>query len=85
MKLTRRSFVAAAGAAPFILRAQTGGLRARVKIDTERTIGDIDPKLYGNFVEHLGRCIEGGVFEEKLAAGGCERLPPGCAAGRAQI
>ena len=65
MKLSRRSFVAAASAAPFILRAQTGGLRARVKIDTERTVGDIDPKLYGNFVEHLGRCIEGGVFDEK--------------------
>ena len=55
----------AAAGAPFILRAQTGGLRARVKIDTERTVGEIDPKLYGNFVEHLGRCIEGGIFEEK--------------------
>ena len=39
-------------------------LRARVKIDTERVIGDIDPKIYGNFIEHLGRCIDGGVFEE---------------------
>ena len=27
-------------------------------------IGDIDPKIYGNFLEHLGRCIEGGVFDE---------------------
>jgi alpha-N-arabinofuranosidase len=27
-------------------------------------IGDIDPKIYGNFIEHLGRCIEGGVFDE---------------------
>ena len=35
------------------------------KIDTERVIGDIDPKIYGNFIEHLGRCIEGGVFDEK--------------------
>ena len=57
--------MAAAAGAPFMLRAQTGGLRARVKIDTERTIGEIDPKLYGNFVEHLGRCIEGGIFDEK--------------------
>jgi hypothetical protein len=35
-----------------------------VKIDTERVIGDIDPLIYGNFIEHLGRCIDGGVFEE---------------------
>src|SRR6058998_3342107 len=65
MKLSRRSFSAALAAAPFVLRAQQGPLRARVKIDTERVIGDIDPKIYGNFIEHLGRCIEGGVFEEK--------------------
>jgi alpha-L-arabinofuranosidase len=57
--------MAAAGGAPFVLRAQREGLRARVKIDTERVIGAIDPKLYGNFVEHLGRCIDGGVFDEK--------------------
>ena len=53
-----------AAVAPYVLRAQQGPLRARVKIDTERVIGDIDPKLYGNFVEHLGRCVDGGVFEE---------------------
>jgi hypothetical protein len=23
-----------------------------------------DPKVYGNFIEHLGRCIDGGIFEE---------------------
>ena len=54
--------MAATGGAPFILRAQTGVPRARVKIDTDRAISDIDPKLYGNFVEHLGRCVDGGVF-----------------------
>jgi len=63
--LSRRSFSKSVLAAPWILRAQPGPLKARVKIDTERTIGDIDPKLYGNFIEHLGRCIEGGVFDEK--------------------
>jgi alpha-N-arabinofuranosidase len=63
--LSRRTFAAGLAAAPFILKGQTGPLRARVKIDTERTIADIDPKIYGNFLEHLGRCIDGGVFEEK--------------------
>jgi len=51
--------------APFVLRGQQTPLRARIKIDTERIIGDIDPLIYGNFIEHLGRCIDGGVFEEK--------------------
>jgi len=51
-------------AAPFVARAQSTPLRARVKIDTERVIGDIDPMIYGNFAEHLGRCIDGGIFEE---------------------
>ncbi len=63
--ISRRVFSKALAAAPAILRAQSGPLRARVKIDTERVIGDIDPKLYGNFIEHLGRCIDGGVFDEK--------------------
>src|SRR5512142_1580422 len=65
MTLTRRTFTLWLGAAPFILRGQQGALRGRIKIDTERVISDIDPLLYGNFIEHLGRCIDGGVFEEK--------------------
>src|SRR5262249_54824641 len=64
---SRRSFSKAAIAAPWILRAQQPPQRARIKVDTERIIDDIDPKLYGNFIEHLGRCIEGGVFDEGSA------------------
>jgi alpha-N-arabinofuranosidase len=63
--LSRRTFNTTVATAPWIARAQQAPLRARVKIDTERVIGDIDPKIYGNFIEHLGRCIDGGVFEEK--------------------
>ncbi|MFC1489735.1 alpha-N-arabinofuranosidase [Candidatus Latescibacterota bacterium] len=36
---------------------------ARIKIDVEREIGEIDSKIYGNFIEHLGRCIYGGIYE----------------------
>lgn len=36
---------------------------ARIKIDLDRTVGQIDPNLYGNFVEHLGRCVYGGIYE----------------------
>src|SRR5689334_11805437 len=64
MEFSRRSFSATALAAPFLMAAAEAPLKARVKIDTERKIGDIDPKIYGNFIEHLGRCIDGGIFEE---------------------
>src|SRR5215469_2851249 len=64
MKTTRRDFALALAAAPAILRGQQTPLRARIKVDTERVIGDIDPLIYGNFIEHLGRCIDGGVFDE---------------------
>jgi alpha-N-arabinofuranosidase len=64
MSLTRRSFTSALAGVPLAALAQTASLKARVKIDTERTIGAIDPKIYGNFAEHLGRCIQGGIFEE---------------------
>ncbi|MDA3931090.1 MAG: alpha-N-arabinofuranosidase [Prolixibacteraceae bacterium] len=40
---------------------------ARIKIDLDRTVGEIDEKLYGNFVEHLGRCVYGGIYEEGSA------------------
>jgi alpha-N-arabinofuranosidase len=65
MKISRRSFAGSLVAAPYVLRAQSGPLRARIKIDTERVVGEIDPKIYGNFIEHLGRCIDGGVFDER--------------------
>ncbi|MBI1760270.1 MAG: alpha-N-arabinofuranosidase [Acidobacteria bacterium] len=38
--------------------------QARIKIDIDRTIGDVSPLLFGNFAEHLGRMIYGGVYEE---------------------
>src|ERR1700729_2861553 len=37
---------------------------ARIKIDTDRVIGEVDPHLFGNFAEHLGRCIYGGIWDE---------------------
>ena len=37
---------------------------ARIKIDLDRRLGRIDRNIYGSFVEHLGRCIYGGIYEE---------------------
>jgi alpha-N-arabinofuranosidase len=35
----------------------------RIKIDLDRTLGSIDRNIFGGFVEHLGRCVYGGIFE----------------------
>jgi alpha-N-arabinofuranosidase len=37
---------------------------AKIKIDLDRKIGNVDRKLFGGFIEHLGRCIYGGIYEE---------------------
>jgi alpha-N-arabinofuranosidase len=36
---------------------------ARIKIDIDRKIGQVDKNLFGNFVEHLGRCVYSGIYE----------------------
>jgi len=45
--------------------ARQGSGTARIKIDTDRTIGEVDPLVFGNFAEHLGRMIYGGIYDEK--------------------
>lgn len=44
-----------------------GPAGARIKIDFDRPIGTIDRNIYGNFIEHLGRCIYGGIYDEGSA------------------
>jgi len=56
--------VAVLGASFTTLAAQSEKPQARIKIDTERMIGEVDPLLFGNFTEHLGRCIYGGIYDE---------------------
>lgn len=36
---------------------------ARLTLHPELAIGEIDRRLYGSFVEHLGRCVYGGIYE----------------------
>ncbi len=40
-----------------------GAQNAVIKIDTDRTIGEVNNMIYGNFVEHLGRCVYEGIYE----------------------
>ncbi len=37
-----------------------------LKLDTSKTGAPISPFLYGQFIEHLGRCIYGGIWAEML-------------------
>ena len=36
---------------------------ARVVIDPTSTVGDVDGRLFGGFIEHMGRAIYGGIYE----------------------
>ncbi|WP_303837697.1 alpha-N-arabinofuranosidase [Ruminococcus flavefaciens] len=38
-------------------------MKAKITINTLDTIGEIDPRIYGSFIEHLGRAIYGGIYE----------------------
>ena len=46
------------------LALPTFAQQARIKIDTDRRVGEVDKLLFGNFAEHLGRMIYGGIYEE---------------------
>src|SRR5690348_4920565 len=49
-----------------LLRAQSApasNAPTRVFIDSRRTIGALDPNVFGSFLEHLGRAIYDGIYE----------------------
>ena len=51
-------------------QVQTGASnRARVIADPARTVATLNRRLFGSFVEHIGRCIYGGIYDpgSKLA------------------
>ena len=37
--------------------------KAKLIMDRDYTIGQIDPRMYGSFIEHLGRAVYGGIYE----------------------
>ncbi len=43
-------------------RAPAGGT-SRVVVSPARSLGRLDRNVFGGFVEHLGRCINGGLFD----------------------
>ncbi|MBL8701786.1 MAG: alpha-N-arabinofuranosidase [Alphaproteobacteria bacterium] len=38
-------------------------IKANVLVDRDFAIGDTDPRLFGAFIEHLGRCVYEGIYE----------------------
>ena len=38
-------------------------IKASMTLDRDFLISDIDERIYGSFVEHLGRCVYGGIYE----------------------
>lgn len=37
--------------------------KASIYLDRAFTVGTVDPRLFGSFLEHLGRAIYGGIYE----------------------
>ena len=37
--------------------------KAQVIVDRDYTVGEVDRRLYGSFIEHLGRAVYGGVYQ----------------------
>jgi alpha-N-arabinofuranosidase len=36
---------------------------ARLALDLRRTVGPVSRRLFGSFVEHLGRAVMNGIYE----------------------
>lgn len=39
------------------------GNKAKMVVDKDFTIGEVDKRIYGSFIEHLGRAVYGGIYE----------------------
>jgi alpha-N-arabinofuranosidase len=38
-------------------------VKARVSVDADFKVGTVDDRIYGAFLEHLGRAVYGGIYE----------------------
>lgn len=41
----------------------SSGLKAKMIVDKDFKIAEVDPRIYGSFIEHLGRAVYGGIYE----------------------
>src|ERR1043165_3111109 len=45
---------------------------AILQVDTDRRLGTIDRKIYGQFLEHINHSVEDGLFAEQIRGAGFE-------------
>lgn len=38
-------------------------MRATLKLNTDYTVGHVDKRIFGSFIEHIGRAVYGGIYE----------------------
>lgn len=38
-----------------------------ITINADKSLGNINPFIYGQFIEYMGRCIDGGIYDENPA------------------
>jgi alpha-N-arabinofuranosidase len=53
----------AAGAPGSVVRSD-GPASTQIAVDLTRPLGSLDRNVFGGFIEHVGRCIYGGVYDE---------------------
>lgn len=49
---------------PVFLPVAAMSQQAEIKINAAQSEGTVSPLIYGQFIEYMGRCIDGGIFEE---------------------
>jgi hypothetical protein len=38
-------------------------MKAKLHIEKDFRVGEVDDRLFGSFIEHLGRAVYGGIYE----------------------
>src|SRR5258708_9063656 len=63
--MTRRTLLTALPAAGLLRGQQPAATDVtHVRIDAGEVTARVNPMIFGQFIEHLGRCIYGGIYEE---------------------
>ena len=60
--ISRRQCLAGMAAVPLLRGDSTAA--TRVEIDAAQVVARVNPMIFGQFIEQLGRCIYGGIYEE---------------------
>src|SRR5512136_1801400 len=66
MHLRPAALVLAVGLVPSAAAVAADPPEVRVQVDAAAVGAPISPYVYGQFIEHLGRCIYGGLWAEML-------------------